>query len=128
MSDNERGSKNNRNDIEDISNLLHGFVNTVNKIEQYAKDLNTPKDNEALRTKLRKCREKAKSDSKTLMVKIDAAKKDNTFRDNEKLFTKLTKQFREVFERFQKESRKSIEEEKKSQRSQVYQSPGMFHC
>jgi t-SNARE complex subunit (syntaxin) len=118
MSDNQRSSK---HVLDDIPTLLYAFVSTVNKIEQYSKDVNTPKDNEALRTKLRKSREKAKADSKVLMSKFESVKKDNSYRDNEKLFQKLYKQFKEVFERFQKESRKSVEEEKKAAKKYVEQ-------
>jgi DNA mismatch repair ATPase MutS len=117
-----------KNDIDEVSNLMYQFISTVNRIETLSKDINTPKDTDNLRLKLRKAREKAKKEAQMMANKLDAAKEQvaNDEGHDEKQFGKLLKQYKEIWDRFQKVYRESQEKEKNSVRGQMQQ--GMLTC
>jgi t-SNARE complex subunit (syntaxin) len=107
-----------KSEIDELSNLMYQLISSINRIESFSKDINTPKDTETLRTKLRKLREKAKKEENLLNIRLENAKvqalKDDTH--DEKQFGKLKKQAKEIVDRFHNVIRESQEKEKNSTR------------
>lgn len=114
-----------KSDIEEVSNIIYQFISTVNRIEVLSKELNTLKDNESVRTRLRKAREKAKKESKQLIARLDSDK-ELLLKEDEKLYGKLIKQQKEIFERFQIVYRESLEKEKQRQPDKHYRGNFFF--
>ncbi|EFC50341.1 predicted protein [Naegleria gruberi] len=102
-------------EVEDLSNKIYSFMYTVGRIESHTKELEK-KDSDSVKNKLKAHREKAKKELRWLLQKFEEISckapnlKDST---TEKVFEKITKQFKDQFERFQNVSKHSIEVEKK---------------
>ncbi len=106
--------------MEEFSNEIYGLVSKLNRIEALSKELDTIRDTDGLRKKLKRERETAKEYAHELIKKMKLLENERPTKDKEKeMFIKVTKQFAEVVEQFDRVYRFSVQREKHATRKQI---------
>ncbi len=117
--------------VDDLSDCIYALVQRVTRIENYTKEIESPKDTEVLRKKLKREREIAKDIASQLLRQFKHFEADKELTEKERFtFSKVTKQFSEVFENYERVNRESIQREKRAilKREQILSGMGKHFC
>lgn len=101
--------------LEEVSNLVYDLMYRTNKLEAFAQDIDTKRDTDILRRKLKFERETAKDLSKKVHLGLkDLEIKRQTREMNKDVLTKLTRQGNDALRKFDAVYRDSMEKERAS--------------